>query len=1484
MKKVSFKSTKTAVKRLFSLMLIAAMFLSMTSPCFVTAEEYTEEPVFISEESAETENGSKVLPVEDVGENTDAASTDVPTEESSDEDDAVDVNEPVSQDDQYGDDAVPADFVDDSAPSGDDTDEADLPPVDTADNDITDNTVADVPIVSEAKPAQSFEIACGDVTVEVSAPKGAFPEGTVMEVKPVDDSEVIDAINNAVKGESRVVKAVDISFYCDGNEIEPDVPIQVSLKSAEIAQTEEPVLVHVDDNGEAEVVKQLENTDEDEVAFESNEFSIYAVVGGQGDEARATVNFHLNGGTTVTMYVKNDDSLEELKTILYDPGSGTLADDELFIGWVKTSSYNSSTTVMTIEEVRTEMANMAITEGDVVDYYAAVAKIVTLTYFDEAGVSVVKQESKQLIGTDANVSFNVVAAYTPSEATENFEGWKVKSGSGNIVSPAVPTGEDDCYENGTTLTVTGSVELIAYAPQGRWLIFDENGTGGKYNAPKFVRTGHVTQPPCDDDDMTRKGYSFDAWYTVAYGDGDEPDTNKKFIFGSELEESITIYARWIPNETAPYTIIFWQQNINRNGYDLKASYPGNGTVGQYIPYTSVDNKDEDYATLSGVAAATYHYTGFCLNDSSKNQQVTITADGEAVLNLYYNRIEYDLRFYYYRERGNGRNRFSFANNSAAGNNVWGIASWHTGENEHPTQTYGDDKTDTVEGYTAHYFVLHAYYGQDISSIWPKYDQLTGVGSRQPVSFIMMVGTELKPRPSAGGDGTVKGVISTMDGKILGATNDSQGNFMIIRFPTSSNNWRYHIWYEVVDGENHTGEAGYTTRAYNGKTYYTTNALTLVVRSSNTDINQQNAPQYTGYADAFRRNQNWNGDGSWTTSGPTLYHINYVYNRLSYKISYFDGVYVDMDDENVVLAHHEEELFKTSEDIVFGSTIADSFKNYEPTTSHEDGYVFLGWYADAACSTPMTWSTMPVGGIKVYAKWARKEYRVLMHPNAGTSQSDPELNWGSDTVSTSFRLNYMGKVSTPTGVRPGYEFIGWFTDPDFENVFLNNTAVTDDNTAPYDQTDPTELDDWGQDTAGGVNKDADNNRIWIQRKLEIYAKWKKIAEGAPGISIVYVAEPGSEPPVDNSYYDDSTQVIAQGASKGYKQTEEVDGEEVEVEYVFDHWVVQKWNGSMWVDTEAEPFPGDRFEVKLDDAKATDASSSSPAGITKVYTIQLRAVYLPKDKVTPTHIDWYSNYGTENDGKGTLYRADDTNAAGNPLMINEGVYIYPGTTSAPTSTPTRTGYTFKGWTKTKGGTTADFLVWNGSGYLTYEGNHPVTQVAADERQPYEDLYAVWERLILDVTVKKIVSGNMGDSLKKFTINITCNEGETFTYNGETRTSLELQLANNEVSEYVLKVPAGVIITVRENDYTTVENGNYESPVYAFVPTDPDSTYDSTSTSSFEITESGQITVTNTKNVIPDTGITLTDTPFKVFFALATICGVGMFFRKRRSWVEE
>ncbi|MBR2521227.1 MAG: InlB B-repeat-containing protein [Oscillospiraceae bacterium] len=846
-------------------------------------------------------------------------------------------------------------------------------------------------------PAQHFEGWANDIAVFVDAPENALPAGTVMEVVPVYDRATIAMIEDTVAGQGKTVKAVDISFWLGVTEIEPARSIYVTLKSDVIATADEPAeVVHVSDEGEVSVVRQLDNTEEDEVSFASREFSVYAVIGGNGDEARMQLNFHLYDGTVVPMTIKNgDNTLEKLQEIVYDPGSGVAAGSGLsFLGWTTDNPYDADSTRQSIDKIREHLLSDvigSITETDpitTVDYYAAVFKIFTVTYYDEFGVSL-GSEAVLLQPSETSSSYMVNMNY-PVDDSHNFEGWKVMTSEepgyvytgGNIQGH---TDNDHVYPNETTITITGDVDFVVEAPAGHWLVFDENGKGATFNAPQFYKEGVPTEQTGNAvaSEMKRYGYSFGGWYKEVTGEADEMGyrqvvESSRYDFNEVLTENRTIYAKWTKNATAPYTIIFWTQNessiqkvkneesLTPQDYEVAGSYVNdNGSVGQYIPYTSVDNGAEDYATGQFSSSQYGHYTGFGLTEASKNQQIEITAEGDAVLNLYYDRIQYNFKFYLYRN-GTQNNRYDYANNSGNGSSLDGVVTWHSNQTEHPgiVADYTIDgqpvsiQSESVSGRTYYYFVMPAYYGEDISGKWPTYDKITGANNHEAVSYVMMVGTKLKPNPTDQGSGTVKGLVSVMNENILGATNDPDGNYVVVRFPNSYYNWRYHIWYETIEGVDYTG---YTTHTWNGKTYYevTEDPINspLTVRSSNTTVTNQNAPKFQGFDFVDWRGENWNNRNFWTTgNNPTLYHINEVYNRQKFKINYFDGQYVDGNNNN--LQNRASHLLHESEEIQFGAAIADDYKNYVPTLPEgESGYVFEGWYVDEGCTVKYTWTTI-----------------------------------------------------------------------------------------------------------------------------------------------------------------------------------------------------------------------------------------------------------------------------------------------------------------------------------------------------------------------------------------------------------------------------------------------------------------------------------------------------------------------------------------------
>ena len=113
-----------------------------------------------------------------------------------------------------------------------------------------------------AMPAQSFEAETEGLRVHVDAPEGAFPEGSGMTLGAADTDAVREAVLNLTQGAVGEVVAAEISFEMEGERVKPELPVRVTLESEAILRMERPVIVHIDDEGNAEIVEQLQPEEE----------------------------------------------------------------------------------------------------------------------------------------------------------------------------------------------------------------------------------------------------------------------------------------------------------------------------------------------------------------------------------------------------------------------------------------------------------------------------------------------------------------------------------------------------------------------------------------------------------------------------------------------------------------------------------------------------------------------------------------------------------------------------------------------------------------------------------------------------------------------------------------------------------------------------------------------------------------------------------------------------------------------------------------------------------------------------------------------------------------------------------------------------------------------------------------------------------------------------------------------------------------------
>lgn len=153
---------------------------------------------------------------------------------------------------------------------------------------------------------------------------------------------------------------------------------------------------------------------------------------------------------------------------------------------------------------------------------------------------------------------------------------------------------------------------------------------------------------------------------------------------------------------------------------------------------------------------------------------------------------------------------------------------------------------------------------------------------------------------------------------------------------------------------------------------------------------------------------------------------------------------------------------------------------------------------------------------------------------------------------------------------------------------------------------------------------------------------------------------------------------------------------------------------------------------------------------------------------------------------------------------------------------------------------------------------------------------------LAVKKIVTGNLGDKEKEFTVTVTFNnangasvisyldgtEEETILFVDGTATT-DISLKHNETITFN-NIPAGTTYTVSEADYTG-ENGGYDAPDYSF--SDDEKTINADDQDTVEIT--------NNKNNNVDTGISLDSVPF--ILILAVCAGAAILFVTKRRSVE-
>ena len=171
------------------------------------------------------------------------------------------------------------------------------------------------------------------------------------------------------------------------------------------------------------------------------------------------------------------------------------------------------------------------------------------------------------VSVTANADVNVVARFDGVHYLlfmDKQEGGRVvacktiaKDGSVTTSDVTYPVGADQAITGWKTATGTEVTEvtysdkidvLYAVVSDGHWLTFDTDG--GSYIAPQFFTTA-----PTAPENPTKPGYTFGNWYLDA-------DCKKPAVF-SNITDTRTVYADWIPENSVKYTVLHMQENARR---------------------------------------------------------------------------------------------------------------------------------------------------------------------------------------------------------------------------------------------------------------------------------------------------------------------------------------------------------------------------------------------------------------------------------------------------------------------------------------------------------------------------------------------------------------------------------------------------------------------------------------------------------------------------------------------------------------------------------------------------------------------------------------------------------------------------------------------------------------------------------------------------------------------------------------------------------
>ena len=526
------------------------------------------------------------------------------------------------------------------------------------------------------------------------------------------------------------------------------------------------------------------------------------------------------------------------------------------------------------------------------------------------------------------------------------------------------------------------VKLYAKVEKGHWITFDSDG--GSYVAPQFVTKGGSTAQPKDD--PTKAGFTFDGWLL----------NGAAFTFGSALDNDITLTAKWTAKETVSYTVIHWLENADDTKYSYKESVQMSGAAGNQTTATAKS------------------YDGFTAQTIT---QKTIAGDGSTIVNVYYTRNVYKVKFY------------TFSTWS-----IWG--GWSTPE-----------EYSNLE--------ISAKYGANISKQWPKHNDSSTWGTKKDggpyqvnIETMPLGGAKFYGPLTGSGSETAYYYVEVLPGESGGTLVD--GKYYKQHHEDTSPGTGYKVTKEdQYDITGYTFNEKISTKIgkkYDGaKFYYTRNGYDVVYVNNGKTVHTQSYPFEASIADA----------GSYTPTRPEGIDAAYVFtgwyaDPAGAQLYDFDGK--TMPAQNVTVYAHwaapvhkvtfmvGETTYETMTGVAHNATITLLAAPTPPA-----GEDFLGWVDENG--KPFKEDTQITRDLVLTAKFGSKTgYTVTYDTTGGNGtpvSDDNHYGKGADVT-----------VRNGADTAPADKVFLYWKDTEGNKYYPNNTITINGNvklTAVYGET-------------------------------------------------------------------------------------------------------------------------------------------------------------------------------------------------------------------------------------------------------------------------------------------------------------------------------------------------------------------------------------------------------------------------------------------------